>query len=194
MCFYLVVRKISASGAALRRRTLLPSHPRRGPFRGLAGIAALLSLVLLIGGGAPAAQEKIMVGAVENVLLLPWGLSLPARIDTGAATSSLDARNITVKGKTVEFHLPGAYGGHKARLPIERWSSIKTAALQERRPVVSVEMCIGSRRVRTQVNLNDRSQVTYPLLIGRNTLEQGFIVDPGVSFLAPPSCPEVAPP
>jgi hypothetical protein len=158
-------------------------------------MAALLSLVLLIGGGAPAAaQEKIMVGAVENVLLLPWGVSLPARIDTGAATSSLDARNITVKGKMVEFHLPGAYGGHKARLPLERWSSIKTASVQERRPVVSVEMCIGSRRVRTQVNLNDRSQVTYPLLIGRNTLELGFIVDPGVSFLAPPSCPGRIPP
>ena len=156
--------------------------------------AALLSLVLMIGGGASVdAMDKIRVGAVENVVLLPWGVPMPARIDTGAATSSLDARDITVKGKTVEFYLPQGYGGGKVSLPLVRWSTIRSAEARDRRPVVSIEMCIGSRLVRTLVNLNDRSNVKYPLLIGRNTLKRDFLVDCDTSFCAEPSCPEVTP-
>ena len=95
---------------------------------------------------------------------------MPARIDTGAATSSLDARNLTVKRNMVEFNLPQQYGGRKIRLPMDKWKTVKTAEALERRPVVFIEMCIGSKRVRTRVNLNDRSNVKYPLIIGRNTL------------------------
>lgn len=35
------------------------------------------------------AEEKIAIGLLEDMILLPWGVKLPARIDTGAATSSL---------------------------------------------------------------------------------------------------------
>ncbi|MDD2556992.1 MAG: RimK/LysX family protein [Desulfuromonas sp.] len=37
---------------------------------------------------------KQVVGAVEKVFISPPGIILPARIDTGAATSSIDARKI----------------------------------------------------------------------------------------------------
>ena len=50
------------------------------------------------------AQERITIGLVEEIILLPWGVKIPARIDTGAAVSSLDVRGLTVKGKT------GCYG------------------------------------------------------------------------------------
>jgi len=192
--FQRIERKIPSHGASLFRRIFPPFRTQMPGFRGTVMKAVLLSLVFMIGGGSPAdAKEKIRVGAVENVVLLPWGVVMPARIATGAATSSLDARDITVKGKTVEFHLPQEYGGQKVRLPIVRWRTIKSAEARDRRPVVAVEMCIGSKRVKTQVNLNDRSNVKYPLLIGRNTLDRDFVVDCGTSFCAEPSCPEVAP-
>ena len=157
--------------------------------------AALLLVIFGIGSGiVPAdAKEKIKLGGVENVVLLPWGVSMPARIDTGAAVSSLDARNITVKGKTVEFYLAPQYGGRKIALPVARWKTVKSAEAQDRRPVVVIELCIGSRRVRTHVNLNDRSKVKYPLLIGRNTLIHDFVVECSTSYCAQPSCPEVTP-
>jgi hypothetical protein len=157
--------------------------------------AILLSLIFFIAAGATPAEtkEKIRIGAVENVVLLPWGVTMPARIDTGAATSSLDARNITIRGKTVEFNLPQQYGGRQISLPILKWRTVKSADAKSRRPVVVVEMCIGSRRIRSHVNLNDRSNVKYPLIIGRNTLMHDFVVECSTSFCAQPTCTEVAP-
>lgn len=157
---------------------------------------ALLLAVFLIETGIAAAEkkEKIEIGAVENVMLLPWQVTLPARIDTGAATTSLDARKLTIDGKTVAFALPDQHGGQQIRLPILRWATIKTSGMTEKRPVVVLDLCIGSRRIQTEVNLNDRSNVKYPLLIGRNTLVQGgFSVACDTSFCTTPSCPEVIP-
>jgi hypothetical protein len=157
--------------------------------------AALLSVIFLIGPGITPAETKgkISLGAVENVVLLPWGVTMPARIDTGAATSSLDARNIAIKGDAVEFNLPPQYGGRKIRLPLLKVKTVKSAEAKDRRPVVMVEFCIGSKRILTRVNLNDRSNVKYPILIGRNTLMHDFVIDCGTSYCTQPSCPEVAP-
>jgi hypothetical protein len=157
--------------------------------------AAVFTLVLLLlTGGAPVeAKDKLRIGTLENVVLLPWGVQMPARIDTGAATSSLDARNLTIKGKMAEFNLPPQFGGRRISLPIVKWKTVKSATAKVRRPVVVVEMCIGDRRIRTQVNLIDRSSVTYPLLIGRNTLMRDFVVECDTTYCTRPSCPEVSP-
>jgi hypothetical protein len=157
--------------------------------------AALLSALFLIAPWAESveAKEKVKLGAVENVVLLPWGVTMPARIDTGAATSSLDARNIAVKGNSVEFNLPPQYGGRNIRLPLLKLKAVKSAEAKDLRPVVIMELCIGSKRVRTRMNLNDRSKVKYPILIGRNTLMHDFVVECGTSYCAQPSCPEVTP-
>jgi hypothetical protein len=155
--------------------------------------AALCFLLFFVapGGALAETKEKIEIGVAENVVLLPWGVTLPARIDTGASVSSLDARQLTVKGETVEFTLPEQYGGQAIRLPIVRWITVRSAAAKDRRPVVMMELCIGPKRIRTEVNLNDRSNVKHPLLIGRNTLKHGFIVACDASYCAKPSCPEV---
>lgn len=154
-----------------------------------------MTVILFIASGAAPAEskEKIKIGDVENVVLLPWGIAMPARIDTGAATSSLDARNLAIKGNTAEFNLPPQYGGRLIRLPILKWKTVKSAGTKGQRPVVVVEMCIGPKRIRTQVNLNDRSNVKYPLIIGRNTLMRDFVVDCSTSYCTQPTCTEVSP-
>ncbi|MBI5606645.1 MAG: ATP-dependent zinc protease [Deltaproteobacteria bacterium] len=139
------------------------------------------------------ADDRILLGAVEEVILLPWGVKLPARIDTGAATSSLDARDLTIRDKTAEFTLPKEYGGLAISLPIVKWKTVKSAGTISQRPVVDIEMCIGPHRIRTRVNLNDRSNVKYPLILGRNTIKRRFIIDCNTSFCSPPSCPGVTP-
>ena len=173
----------------------MPPIHRIPAFKRLIMKAVLLSAILFIGAGDTPAEskEKIKIGAVENVVLLPWGVTMPARIDTGAATSSLDARNLVIKDKTAEFNLPQQYGGRQIRLPILKWKTVKSAGTKGQRPVVVVELCIGPKRVRTQVNLNDRSNVKYPLIIGRNTLMRDFIVECSTSYCAQPTCTEVTP-
>jgi hypothetical protein len=147
---------------------------------------------VVVGAEKPPAKERITVGAEEEVLLLPWGVRLPARIDTGAATTSLDARNLTVKGNMAEFRLPEEYGGLQMRLPVVAWRHVRSAEYRERRPVVEMEFCFGSKRIHGRVNLNDRARVKYPVIIGRNMLKYGYIVDCTQSNIAPPSCPEPA--
>ena len=142
-------------------------------------------------GGTVESAEKVTVGLVEEVILLPWKVKIPARIDTGAATSSLDARDIRVQGKTVEFSLPQKYGGLRISRPIVAWKTVRSAEAQDERPVIVLQFCLGSQVIRARVNLNDRSQVKYPLLIGRNALKKNFVVDCMKERCAPPTCREV---
>ncbi len=122
-------------------------------------------------------KTKTLIGAVEEVILLPWGVKLPARIDTGAGMTSLDARDLTGKNKVAQFRLPEKYGDILVRLPVIQRRNIRTSDSRDRRPVVEIELLVGSKRMRVLANLNDRSHLTYPLNLGRDVLKQGFIVD-----------------
>lgn len=147
-----------------------------------ASLAALLPL-------AASAAEKRVIGGVEEVILLPWGVRLPARIDTGAAGSSLDAREVRVAGKEVELRLAPEYDGRPMRFPILRWRTIKTPEGKGRRPVVRLEVCLGPERIVTEVNVNDRSDLEHPFLAGRNLLAGRFVVDVDRSRVLLPQCP-----
>ena len=150
-----------------------------------------LFMVSFILGGIVEAKERITIGLIEEVILLPWEVKLPARIDTGAGQTSLDARDMVIKDDIVDFKLPEKYGGLQLSLPIVAWKTVRSAEVREKRPVVMMEFCLGSKHIRTRVNLNNRSNVKYPLLIGRNTLTHGFVVECGTSYCTQPSCPEV---
>jgi hypothetical protein len=151
----------------------------------------VLALSFVLSAEEAKAGEKITVGEAEEVILLPWRVRLPARIDTGAATSSLDARELKVKNKIAEFKLPKKYGGMLLHLPVVDWQHVRGADFKEQRPVVEITLCMGPKLIHTQVTLNDRSMVRYPLIIGRNVLKDNFVVDCTASNCFPPSCPEV---
>ena len=154
------------------------------------GLTFLLMLIILFPSGKGEAGEKITIGEVEEVILMPWGVRLPARIDTGAATSSLDARELKVKNNMAEFKLPKRYGALELHLPVKEWQDIRSADFKEKRPVVEITFCMGPKILRIGVNLNDRSTVKYPLILGRNALKDYFIVDCERVHCLPPSCPE----
>ena len=158
-------------------------------------LAFITALVLLIGLFLECSdgKEQIIIGCVEDVVLLPWEIKLPARIDTGAAISSLDARDLSIKDDFAEFRLPKQYGDLQLRLPIVGWRTIRSAEAKERRPVVELELCIGPKRIKTRVNLNDRSRVKYPIILGRNVLTNNFIVDSTKMHHLKPFCPETVP-
>jgi len=165
-------------------------YMQRGKRMSLILLLTLATLFLLVPGEVTA-KQKITIGAVEDIILLPWGVRLPARIDTGAAKSSLDARELRVHGDMVEFKLPQKYGSLQLRLPVIEWRHIRTPEARERRPVVELEICLGSKRIRAKVNLTDRSMVKYPLILGRNFLKEDYLVDVKRRRTAPPSCPKI---
>ncbi len=152
----------------------------------------LLFIIAIFSSPALHAEDKTktLIGAVEEVVLFPWGVKLPARIDTGASMTSLDVRDLTIKRGVAQFRLSEQYGNTLISLHVIRHCYVRSSDAQERRPVVKMEICLGSKRMHVEVNLNDRSRMEYPLILGRNVLNQGFIVDSSKEKIFPPGCLE----
>ena len=58
----------------------------------------------------------------------------------------------------------------------------------QRRPVIMMGLCVGSVYQETQVNLIDRKNFNYQMLIGRRFMADKVVVDPGRTFIAKPQC------
>lgn len=158
----------------------------------------------LLATGAMAKQPQIY-GLHEHVSLHELALKLPAKLDTGAETASLSARNIEVfkrdGGEWVRFQL-GLENAKKAQViekPLARMSYIKRRAddrrpgdkqLYTERPVIEMDICVGDALKNIEVNLTDRSAFEFPLLIGSSALKEfNAAVSPGVRYSAgQPSC------
>lgn len=143
-------------------------------------------------GAPPSRPAKVTLGAVEEVILNPWGVSFPARIDTGADFSSLDARDIVVRDNIASFKLGKRFGGLKLQLPVVDWRYIQTSMGTEKRPVVEISLCLGSKLFRTPATLKDRSEMVYPFLVGRSALNGKFLVDTSLAKRAHPVCSEAS--
>jgi hypothetical protein len=78
---------------------------------------------------------------------------------------------------------------------IVRYVQIKNRdGTTQRRPVVEITVCLAGVWVTGEVNLADRTDFNYPLLVGRNMLElSGIIVDPREIYTRSARCPGVAP-
>jgi hypothetical protein len=133
-------------------------------------------------------SKKIVLGEIEEVKLVPWAITLPARVDTGATISALDARNVTVQNNIADFKLGSQYRSLRLRLPVIDWVQVRTSTGVERRPVVELDICLGPKLIQTLATLSDRSKMTYPLLVGRNALTGSFMVDTSLSRTARPTC------
>lgn len=125
-----------------------------------------------------------IVGAVEWARIEPANLWVESRIDTGAETTSIHAEEIQLLEKDgkryVSFVLIDALTGsrHPQELRLRRRVLIKqNDSPDQRRYVVRMWVTVGETRSRIDVNLSDRSNFEYPLLIGRNFLVDSMIVD-----------------
>ena len=151
----------------------------------------VFSLILFMGISTQTIQasEKVVIGEVEKVTLLPWGVTLSARIDTGACLSSIDVRDFVVRRKKVKFKLSDRAGGMELELPLLGWRRVKSAETAgRRRPVVEMEVCLGTKKLKTPVTLNNRAQMEYPMLVGVPVLAGNFLVDVSQANIHPAGC------
>jgi len=147
-----------------------------------------------LSAAADTADLKIL-GWAENAFLPGPGLEVMAKLDTGAETSSLDARVIKKfrKGgkRWVRFALLDRDSGKEYVLVQERVRTISVVqhdGSRQTRPVVLLQICIGGQTFETEVSLIDRSEFSYPLLLGRSALGSIALVDPGSEFLGERGC------
>ena len=141
-------------------------------------------------------SEPAIYGWIETVTFPQAGLQLEATLDTGAQTSSLDARSIEEFERDdepwVRFRLEGERQGGAAsqwvERPIVRRVKVRGASGVDHRYVIHMQLCIGHQSYEEQFTLRDRSRMAYPALLGRRTLEHLGLVDVRRQHLQQPEC------
>lgn len=119
---------------------------------------------------------------------MPW---IKAKLDTGARSSALHA-----------FDIEELAGGDRVRFRVQPWQRSDADVVVVERPVhdrrlvrsssghsqerivVLIDVELFGRTVTAETTLSNRDQMGFRMLIGREALRQGFIVDPGRSFLS----------
>lgn len=141
--------------------------------------------------------DKELVGRAEWIGLPDIGTYLRARIDSGANTSSLSAKEITRFERDGENWVRFKLGLNDddvavdqvrdewIEAPVERRVRIMQAAGSESRPVVSLLMTLGSIREPVEFTLNDRTHLNYPVLLGRRFLMDIALIDVAETYLHP---------
>lgn len=146
----------------------------------------MLLLAALVAASLPvqADSHKQVVGAIEEIFLEEANLSFKARVDTGARTSSIHAERIEVdspgdpRGKSISFYVVTKAGqSTKIESRVHSVVKVRTAEKSEHRYVVPLVMTWNGSKKTVLVTLNDRSNMEYRLLLGRNWLQGDFVVD-----------------
>ncbi|UCP00677.1 ATP-dependent zinc protease [Metapseudomonas lalkuanensis] len=162
-------------------------------------LLALLAGLMMIPTAFSATQSPTKVfGWVEEGWLLPEKVSVKIKLDTGALTSSMDAKDLErfeKDGKKwVRFNVEVKDGetGEVVTIPferpVERNVKVRGAAGADHRPVVKLQMCIGDSVYNEEFSLRNRGKMLYPVLIGRRTLEHLGAVDVSRTFTTEPRC------
>lgn len=152
-------------------------------------------------GRADRLNGKVIVGEREKFFLVGPDLTYEARIDSGATTSSMDARNIRRFERDgndwIRFDVP--VPGTKSELKtLEREIARNAKIIQandedsERRAVVELQFAIGDHHQQAEFTLSDREHLSHPVLIGRNILRDVMLVDVGKEYATelPKSLPD----
>lgn len=135
-----------------------------------------------------------IVGWRELVHLPELGLhAVPAKIDTGARTSSLHATILEEFERDGERYVRFAvdFAQQHVRQVCEAvhidWRGITSSnGDTQLRRIIKTPLKIGGIRFRAEISLADRSDMRFPMLIGRSSLRRRFVVDSGHSWLQSP--------
>lgn len=139
--------------------------------------------------------DPIALGYLEDVTVGSLGLAMKGKLDTGADTSSVHARDVEIykRGKRdnwVRFRLIGKDGrAIRYDQNVIRFALIKTKTGGTiRRPVIHLPLCVGGKKGLAEINLADREDFEYDILIGREFLAHRILVDPSQTFVSEDGC------
>jgi hypothetical protein len=165
-------------------------------------LAMLQFTPVVFSATSPATNPKAF-GWVEEGLIQPENISVKIKLDTGALTSSMNAKDLERFEKDGEkwvrfnVELKDSDTGKTVSAPFERSIvrnvKVRGAGGAERRPIVLMKICIGNKVYNEQFSLNDRGKMNYPVLIGRNTIEHLGLVDVTRTFTLEPHCGKDSP-
>jgi hypothetical protein len=154
-------------------------------------LAALLIIAMLIGmlkSESESGSGVPMIGQTVRIEIA--GIPLLARVDTGAASSSLHACDVRIRDGMVHFT---TYDDHGRAVPMQapfvKQDMVRSASGGQERVFVALVLRHNTKEQSVIANLTDRSNVNYRMLLGRDWLGGNYLVD----VSRPPHAPESAP-
>lgn len=137
-------------------------------------------------------RERTIVGWREWVSLPGTGVDwMKAKVDTGAKTSSLHAFDLRTFDRDghdwVRFSIhpwqATAEDAVVVERPVHDSRSVRSSSGHaEQRYVVLLPLVLAGREVDAEVTLTDRDELGFRMLVGREALVQGYLVDPALSY------------
>lgn len=165
-------------------------------------LTTILSLILLINTPISFAEStthgKVIAGWVEKISFEDSRFIIKAKLDTGAKTSSIYAKDIkkykkegehwvdftlVLKDENKEFHEIPMSAPRARRVRIKNHDGD-----HDRRVVVDIPFCFDGRLQEAEFTLADRSEYIYSVLLGRAFLKEIAVVDPDATFLTKSTC------
>lgn len=132
-------------------------------------------------------SQQFTIGRIDAIDLPEFDLEeIACRIDTGAAVSALHCHRVKVSSidgvETLKFKLLDP------EHPLYEDIEYKTTSFRERkvkssfgtvqyRYSIFTEVVIFEHKWPIEFTLADRENMNYPILLGRNILRKGFVVD-----------------
>lgn len=128
-------------------------------------------------------RQKAIIGRNVYVDFGQQAIGVPAKVDTGADSSSVWASDIHVdEDGVLKFCLFGEGSPHYTGQVIERtdFSVAKvrsSSGHQQVRYRTHFRIVVKGRKIKAMFNLSERGDNLFPVLIGRRTIAGKFLVD-----------------
>ncbi|MGE0631773.1 MAG: ATP-dependent zinc protease [Pseudobdellovibrionaceae bacterium] len=138
-------------------------------------------------------DELIVVGWREWVQIPELNLSsIKVKVDTGAKTSALHAKNIEpffekgiqwVKFEVFPFQHDKEHQVKCIARVVDRRFVSDSGGHREKRYVIRSHLVLGKYILPCEITLTNRESMQFRMLLGREALENRMLVDTGKSFL-----------
>lgn len=136
-------------------------------------------------------KPKQIIGWYEYADFPEWKIKkLKTKIDTGAKTSSLHVENIVFdRFLQVSFTVIQCAKDQTKRTRVRSVNVIRIARVKasptqrEKRIVVKTTIRLGKVSKQIEINLVDRTEMRFRMILGRTTLKGDFVVDVSKSNL-----------
>ena len=155
----------------------------------------------------PDPATPVVLGWREWLALPDLGVrAIRAKVDTGARSSALhvDALETEFRGgvEWVRFHLGGdglfdsAFDGEWAEAPVlDRRIVTDSGGHRTERIFIRTSLRLAGEAWPIEINLSQRRNMLFPMLLGRTAMAGRFLVDPQRSFvLGEPDADQARPP